>query len=338
MTLLYNNGSRQSTQVFENDKLSSKVDFRLIKSSEHIPVGQGSNCYTTRPDLTTLTEFNIQYFNLDHRDLLKFLTRYHSTKGRAIGLLFDDFSDNYVFPWSNDDLSLLQYGALIPVQNGGATTFQGYKIYEAGGQYIGWRKISFYPDDAIVSVDNVPVNPTELDRNTGIFTLEEQPVELFFTANIYYTEVKLNADPTFTTSNGYGLDYRDILNNTTDVDINRCDQEYSGTLSFTELVADTGARLTNTFNPLEPQKNISLDLQYYSSEATYLETYRSREWQHRTDRYFASQLNPTKAAQGSLTVVPANLQHKQLIPWITLFRATGGGYWNSTLNTQPILP
>jgi hypothetical protein len=316
------------SNIVDYRNIGADVKFQLSKGGDITNVGTQGASTSIRTQRDVFSSFDI---TIERPELT--ITQYLTALGDSFlegnAALFDDFSDNYVFDWEDGEIS--QYGLLVPIKNTlSGNLYQMVKVYKAGG-YKGYRVIQSIPLTADLTTNIPPANLVNIDRTTGVVEATGVRGIFKFQTDAYLIKVRISATPAAEIRNNRNTD-----------------------LEFANFVYDpneivkpkSNMRLTLQLREINDLKDLALfatepfigdgALTYlpwhgYIRDSQISPIRQAGVYSHKdvvTSSYRPT--TPVNTASKTITLPSGAVKHKNLIYWLTLYRATAGTHFEYT--------
>lgn len=328
MSIRNEDSKRYNVPIFNNYDLDAQVDFTIGKGNTIVERGLANHAIYIDSQRQCCTTYSVKYPSLTTLEIYELTaalgiddpstTEVISNSVRSI-FPFDDFSDNFMFPWATKDNFVQQYGVLVPVA---LNTFRIVKVYQVGGQR-GYRVAHSWHPTAEIKVNNTILTPGERDDVNGLVIGAFDAFDPVSTDH-YYTSVRLEGDLAFQSLRATGFPWRILKNNSNPLIDCPNRQIYSLAIQLKEAT-------TNNLNvklPFLHTNNTTVpftvvDVRDYAMDAQLSFKPRVKEWNHRT--YKSVTTSSLEIVPTTNVFTPQEVKHRELILWTTMFRATGGG-------------
>lgn len=311
------------TQSLESLGIANKVDFSVSRGATTSRIGRNNKAVSFRQQKQCYTRFSISFPHLKPSEYQSLVDLVNTVQGSLTAFPFNDFSDNYVIPWLYKGVE--QYGTVVRIA-GTTDQFRPVKIYRAG-KSIGIRPIYFFPPDATIELNQVEINEGSINRETGIITSATDISGQEFSTDLYYVPVRIVTPPTYNHLHTRGADFG-LNSSVTMVNDVEGKQQLKASMVLEEVsfneVLNQPLFPTQDFN-----NNLSeIDLNSYVRNFELGYEHTIPEWSQKglSIRQDNDGVTPFRKLR-----IPGNVvKHKDLIYFLTLFRATCGGSFTIT--------
>lgn len=300
------------TNIFDIIPVEAEIDFKILRGIKPRSVGEDRNTYIVRERPFAPSEYQITFKGLkpSEMDNLKAINELLKTNVGAFG--FNDVSDNFVLPWSSGD-GVTQNGIVLPIV-GQADSYMGCKVYTCGS-YQTIEPIFYYPSESEVEVDGV-IQDSSLDRSTGIITSNTDITGARLATDLYYKTVSLSSNLSYSPYYNRGSD----IGTGTRADNTADNQLFNATFSLRQRILNVPVNIdlftegTETFS--------SIYFNPWINGMLFEDSHRVDKWEH--NNFVVTNSVANQRVNRTIRIPERIYQHKELLYWQTIFKATGG--------------
>jgi hypothetical protein len=304
---------------FNDFDIETEIGFTYTTNNKGMDVGLNDRGYNAIVQYPSLVQYNIRIFEMCESayDRLKEIN--DIVKTSLYALFFNDVADNYIVPINTANAK--QYGLLVR-KTGTINQYQIFKVYQYGLN-ICYRPIYLVSGFANVEVVKnstiVSDNQYNLDYNNGVISSSLDLHLASISVSLFFTPVEISSEISITQKYAFGQDIWAGANVDLDAEGR---QHWRAEMQLTERTFNYSYDIEPLVIPETADVITTFNLDEYDSLFTVKDSYRvpSADYNGLTFKRDSptQNLNRTLVIQGNL------VQHRQLIRWITFYRASHG--------------